>query len=399
MGQVLILGGDSDYNLGDDAILTALCERLAAQRRHVDIVISGVAGRRLPGPTVRAVVPRAFRGLLPQVRAAARSDRVIVAGGGLFQDDESRVKMPFWALRLALLRAVGARVAGMAIGAGPLEHFEGRIAARWACRLMDRFSVRDELARRDLQLCTGRPVRVVPDAAFMLTPASDAAAVECLRRHGVPTDRPLVGLALRRWFHPLGGFMPHRVRAELGLRAPQADAQLAGFIARLGAAVRRIAMELGAEILLLPTYTVAHEADQSTGDLLRAAVPGLPIHDLIIDDPALYKAVTGRLRLLVSARMHPMIFGASMGVPIVGLAYNQKFAGLFQMLGLPERLTWLNDYLSQPEATVSRFEAQVRHALAENRDDVVARCARLAARTESELLAVVDGEPAPDALA
>ena len=397
MGQVLILGGDSDHNLGDDAILTALCQCLAARRPGVDIVISGAAGRRLPGSTVRGVVPRGLRGLVPQLRAAVASERVIIAGGGLFQDDDSRIKMPFWATRLMLLRATGTHLAGIAIGAGPLVHRESGVTARWACRQMERFSVRDEPARRDLQRCTTRPVRVVPDAAFMLAPASDAAALAVLRRCGVPAGRPLIGLALRRWFHPLGGFVPHRLRARMGRKAQGPEERLMAFIAQIGAVIRRIAADLDADLLLLPTYNVAHEADHAVGRLLRAAVPGLHVHEAIIDDPTLYKAVTGRLRLLVSARMHPMVLAAGMGIPVVGLAYNQKFGGLFEMLGLPQRMTWLDEHARQPGEASSRFEAQVRDALAGGDDGTVERCARLAAQTERELLAIVDGEPVPEA--
>lgn len=399
MGQVLILGGDSDHNLGDDAILTALCQCLAARRPGVDIVVSGAAGRRLPGPTVRRVVPRGLHGLLPQLRAAAASDRVIIAGGGLFQDDDSRIKMPFWAARLTLLRATGSRLAGIAIGAGPLIHRESGVTARWACRQMERFSVRDEPARCDLQRCTAQPVRVVPDAAFMLAPASAAAARDFLQRRGVPVDRPLIGLALRRWFHPLGGFVPHRLRVRMGGNAQAAEERLTAFLAQLGTAIRRIAVDLDADLLLLPTYNVAHEADYAVGRLLRAAFTDLRVHEAIIDDPAMYKAVTGHLRLLVSARMHPMILAVGMGVPVVGLAYNQKFGGLFEMLGLPQRMTWLDEHARQPEEARARFEAQVRDALAGDDDGIVDRCARLAAQTERELLAIVDGEPVPGACA
>jgi polysaccharide pyruvyl transferase WcaK-like protein len=42
--------------------------------------------------------------------------------------------------------------------------------------------------------------------------------------------------------------------------------------------------------------------------------------------------------------MHPLIFAASMGTPIVGLAYNGKFEGLFELLGLPARLIWIDEF-------------------------------------------------------
>jgi polysaccharide pyruvyl transferase WcaK-like protein len=53
---------------------------------------------------------------------------------------------------------------------------------------------------------------------------------------------------------------------------------------------------------------------------------------LSIDDPRLYKGCTGHLTVFLGGRMHPMIFAAAMGTPVVGLAYNQKFQGFFQLL-------------------------------------------------------------------
>jgi polysaccharide pyruvyl transferase WcaK-like protein len=41
---------------------------------------------------------------------------------------------------------------------------------------------------------------------------------------------------------------------------------------------------------------------------------------------------------MVAARMHPLIFAVSMGVPVVGLGYNGKFEGAFRLLDLRGQL-------------------------------------------------------------
>jgi polysaccharide pyruvyl transferase WcaK-like protein len=56
-----------------------------------------------------------------------------------------------------------------------------------------------------------------------------------------------------------------------------------------------------------------------------------------IAEPRLYKALLGQAALVVSARMRPLIFAAGMGVPFVGLSYNAKFDGLYELLGLTAR--------------------------------------------------------------
>ena len=42
--------------------------------------------------------------------------------------------------------------------------------------------------------------------------------------------------------------------------------------------------------------------------------------------------------------MHPLILGAGMGVPLVGLSYNDKFQGLFDQLGMATGLLPLDDF-------------------------------------------------------
>ena len=59
---------------------------------------------------------------------------------------------------------------------------ESRASARMICELLSSISVRDEFARDWLRRCSGRPVAVVPDPAFMLQPASEQHALSMCAR-------------------------------------------------------------------------------------------------------------------------------------------------------------------------------------------------------------------------
>ena len=155
MTSALIVGGDSDDNLGDAAILAALCHSLARHQRGVELTI--VAGRKaqkraacspssesLPGVVRR--ISRGWRGLRATAACAGRQDLIVVGGGGLFQDDDSRAKMPFWATRLLGLRALNRHIVGHCLGAGPLYHAESRRFAALACSVLRSISVRDQFA-------------------------------------------------------------------------------------------------------------------------------------------------------------------------------------------------------------------------------------------------------------
>ncbi len=391
MARVLILGGDSDFNLGDTAILTALCLCLAAADRRAEITITSSRPRqtvRLP-ETVR-VIPRGGRGWRQLLQAARTSELIVVGGGGLFQDDDSRAKMPYWALRIATLRLLNENIVGHCVGAGPLEHAESRRFARLACSMLRSISVRDEFARGALASCTNKPVDVVPDPAFMLPPAPAAEAATFLRSLGLTPGRPIIGVALRGWFHRRGGFLPHKLRSRMGLDQGEGDAEMTRLLARLASALQTLARRQDAAILLMPTYALSHEGDAAVCRRLELALADLEPRLALIDDPRLYKAVAGHLSLMVSARMHPLIFAASMGVPIVGLAYNRKFQGLFDLLGVPRRLLGLNEFVS--ESQEPRLE-ELANAALEDETNLRARSAALAETVSQRTAALLTDSP------
>ena len=336
--HILILGGDADGNLGDRAILWATCAELRALG---DAQVTAVLrdGDDFVRHFGTRVVRRGWRGLLGLVAAARRSDLVFCGGGGLFQDDDSLVKMPYWAVRLLLMRTLGRRVLGYSIGAGPLDATSSRWAARLAFACMTRVSVRDEPARAIAAPLSRTPVEVVPDPALLIPPASDAAALQALRDHGVdPAAGPIIGAAPRRYFPAQRRVLPHFVTARLrgrrdwGRTAAASRPLIELWAAALDAAIDRT----GARVLMLPTYCKQHEADALIADEVRAAMRHPTPPPLRITDPALYRAVAGKLALMVGGRMHATILAAAAGTPVVGVAYNQKFQGFFGLIGRPQ---------------------------------------------------------------
>jgi polysaccharide pyruvyl transferase WcaK-like protein len=375
-----------DYNVGDAAIVEALGAALKEARANVSLSVvadAPASGWAAPG---FSVLPKGFLHAPAQWLAAARHDLLLVAGGGLFQDDDSRVKMPYWALRLAALRAVNSHLAGHSLGAGPLTHPESRLFARMACATLRSVTVRDRHAAAVLAPCMRSAPEVVPDSAFMLEPAPDADAAELLGAHGL-LGRPLIGVCLRRWFHRLGGFVPHRVRRQLGggEGGRQAMEQL---LQSLSTALLHLAQARGAGILLLPSYHARHEGDVEVNrDLAaRLAAGGAHAACASIRSPRLFKAVTGRLQLLVSARMHPLILAAGGGAALLGLGYNSKFDGCLELLEAPGQLLWLRD-LTDARAT-DRIVAAAEAAL--RGPDVTGNAARLADRCRDASYRILD---------
>jgi polysaccharide pyruvyl transferase WcaK-like protein len=336
--SIVILGGDADGNLGDRAILRAMClslrELLPATRLVVVTAEPAAAGARYGAEAIR----RGPRGLPALCRAMSQSRLVLIGGGGLFQDDDSLVKMPYWAARTALARLLCRRVVGYALGVGPLRAPMSRWLARGAFACMGRVSVRDETARRlATELAPRASVELVPDPAIALPTADARVARELLAAAGAPLDgRPLVGVALRRWFPPQARLIPHKLARRLGLPDPQDGPEGERLETLLAASLDRLVLQHRAFVLLMPSYGVTHEGDERLCEAVRRRMRSPAATLLRLDDPALYKACTGLLTAMLGGRMHPLIFAAAMGTPVVGLAYNPKFTGFLTLLGEPE---------------------------------------------------------------
>ena len=364
LNKILILAGDTDGNLGDLAIVTATCDYL--RRNHPGVEISVVTSKPDRDRARLGITPirRGLRGLPALLAAARNADLVICGGGGLFQDDDSLVKMPYWALRLLLVRAFSNRITGLSIGAGPLDHGISRFFARLALRNIEPISVRDALASSILSPLTDKAIEIVPDPAFLLEPARQETARQALNDAGVPLDRtPLVGVAVRRLFHTRSNVIPHKYAVRLGIDRRRGRREMTAFIDNVAASLDRVVEQTGAHIVFMPTYNVGHENDLGVCEAIGMAMQSRRHSILMLDDPALYKAVTGLLSVMLCGRMHPAILAAGQGTPVVGLAYNQKFAGMFVLLGQPERCMGMTDLLDA--ANVARLYGLLKTAIAD----------------------------------
>jgi polysaccharide pyruvyl transferase WcaK-like protein len=359
--KVLLLGGNADYNLGDQASLHALCEALQTADPGVRITIQSSRWPVPRFPGVVRVIPHGAGSLPALLNAARKQDAVVVGRGRLFQDGDSRIQMPYWAALLKMLSLCNGNVHAHALGAGPLQHPESRWAARQACKVLRSVSTRDSFGQDLLAGCDAPNVSVAPDPAFALSPATPETAHQFLQGLGIERNRPIIGVTvcrLQQGGRPL-------------LDGHCDDVQLARLFDEVAAAVGTLARRMDAAVLLLPTCDSGWDADSAYCHQLAAMLPLDTVRVVPLDDPRLYKAVCGRLSLMISARMHPLILAAGMGVPGIGLANRGRFEGYFEMLGLPPRLLWLDDFNDGNQA--ERLVAMGEEALSD-RTDLRDRC-------------------------
>ncbi len=344
--KILILAGDTDSNLGDLAILTATCEEIRDHIPNSRISILTLHPSRDQERLGVIPIARGWRGIRALASAARHADLVICGGGGLFQDDDSLVKMPYWAVRLLLVRLMAGPIAGLSIGAGPLNYKMSRFFARLALRQLDPVSVRDPLAQSTLAPLTQKTVHVVPDPAFLLAAAPERNARDTLQESGVPIDgSPLLGVTVRRWFHKSSSLIPYKYALKLGLQKNRGQKEMSAFVELAATALDEVIERTKAHVVFMPTYNVEQEADVRVCQAVASRMKSENKTILQFDDPCLYKAVTGLLSVMLCGRMHPAILAAGQGTPVVGLAYNPKFFGMFSLIEQENRCLSMDEFV------------------------------------------------------
>lgn len=290
-----------------------------------------------PKTTARFNVPSVPRS--PFNRATLRTLRgaktLILGGGGLIQDGTSVYNLPIYAIFTALAWLFGLKVIGWGQGVEPIWTLLGKLLARFICRSALYFSVRDPGSRRLLGLAGASTddIAVTADPAFLIRPRSVETrssrarpqVIFCLR--GLSDNHP--GLNLH-YLLPVGV----RHRLGTGWRRPEAEQQ--AFIAAVSRGIKLCTGELESEALLLPMWPGRDDA-MLLAARKGAIEMGADARYIVVgkreEDPARFAGQIAAADMLVSMRLHALVFAATSGVPCIALSYARKVRGLMRMLG------------------------------------------------------------------
>ncbi len=285
----VICGAYGMENAGDDAVLSAIVAAL----RGIDSELPITVMARRPRETARRFGVAAVHPLRPlRWIAAMRHAKLFISGGGsLLQDVTSRRSLWYYLTAIRLARRCGCAVQLYGCGVGPLVH--GRSRKRTAAVLnacADAVTVRDGDSLALLRGIGVRKPRLLSaaDPALFLPPVRG----ERERRFGV---------ALRQWPQPEGA-------------APA-----------LAQAVRYVYETYRLE----PVFLCLGRGDRAAAERVCALLGEVP-YTLSMDARRV-----GRMSLVLSMRLHGLVFALRDGAPAAGLSYDPKVAAFCRDAGLP----------------------------------------------------------------
>ena len=328
MTTVFICGYYGFGNVGDEAILTALLKGLRTSLPDAGVtVVSGSPRETELEHDVTAVHWQD----IPAIVAAARdADRMVLGGGGLFQDywgvhpdnllTSRHGSIDNWTGFALLARLTNTPLMIYGVGVGPIASAAGTEYTRLAFDQAAVATVRDG-ASRDLLVAAGlEPGRIelAADPAFLLDPVPADAIATLLAADGVtPSDRLRIAVALRPWPEGPRGW-PDDVARGLDHLVEQHDSDILFVPFQRSLASRendaRVATEVAGRMRHVRRTTILR-SDYGPAEVLT---------------------VLGMSNLVVGMRLHAGIFAASQGVPLVALSYDPKVTALMAALGISE---------------------------------------------------------------
>ena len=192
--EVFVSAWVGSTNLGDELVFRAMAAKLKG--RGTTITAASIS----PAATAAAHQVKAVPSSNPAMLLGAmmRADRMVLGGGGLLQDQTSSVNLPYHLWRPAMARYLRTAVAGIGLGAGPLQTRGGRRWVQAGLRHARAITVRDRPSA-DLLAELGLAASVSADLAWSLPAPTPTPVAE----HFVK-PATVVGEKLKEFKHRTG---------------------------------------------------------------------------------------------------------------------------------------------------------------------------------------------------
>lgn len=344
--KVLISGYYGFDNSGDDAILKAIVKDFKDSSKDIEITaLSSDPDSTRQNYGIRAV--NRFN-LLQIIRAMYSTDLFISGGGSLLQDITSTRSIIYYISLIYLAKLFNKPVMVYANGIGPINKRYNRLLTRKVLDRVDVITLRDFNSRKTLKEIgvTNKNVYVTSDPVFTLKPASQTRVNNILEYEGIPADKPLVGISVRKW-----------------KGAPDLEVTVSKTIDYLTSHYQL-------NILLIPMH---FPDDLKISTRIMELSRG---NCYIISNKYTVEELMGiisRLELIIAMRLHSLIYAATQAVPMVGLVYDPKVEGFLDLLGLNTKCDVPNLELVDLCTVVDRVwnnRKQIKSGLIEIRDNL-----------------------------
>ncbi len=306
-GNNVVMVGYYGYgNCGDDALLEAILFELKDKLS----VFSPVVLSKNPEETREIYGVKSINRFdLPKVIKALKNAKVFIAGGGsLIQDVTSTRSLLYYLFCLKAAKRYGLKTMLYGNGIGPVNRKPNRQKAAKVLDMVDIITLRDKDSENYLkELGVTKPkIYVTGDPALGLTNCNTDAADKILNSHGI--DGKFFAVSVRN------------IKAN--------TLEFAGHFARM-------ADYIAEKYSLIPVFVpMQRSKDKKISELIISMMAKKAYFIDEDTDVSKVMGIISRSEVIIAVRLHMLLFGASMGVPVFGINYDPKVKSNILGLGL-----------------------------------------------------------------
>lgn len=318
MKRVLICGYHGFGNSGDEAILLAIKNNLIAL--YPDLQLTVLSHK--PEETEKIYDIHAVQrfDMIQVIKTIKQADLVISGGGSLLQDVTSTRSLFYYLSIIYLAKRFKKPVMLYANGIGPINKSYNRKITKKIINHVDLITLRESISKDECEQLGIKkvPIIITADPALTLEAAPKGHVLKILESAKIPLDKPIVGISLRPW--------------EYGRDFEQKIAYIGDqLIENRNVNIVFLPMQIPRDIKVC-NNVMMHMKNKSY--LLEKTYSASEIIGLI-----------GKMELLMSMRLHTLIFSTIVLTPMFGLVYDPKVANFLKLVEQPfsEALSNLNE--------------------------------------------------------
>lgn len=234
----------------------------------------------------------------------------INGGGSLMQDVTSRRSLWFYLFTIWCAKRRGNKVLMYGCGIGPIQYPSNRnLTTKVLQSSVDAITLRDTHSKSELDSMgiTNPEIFLSADPTVILPAAGSEVIDGLMESYGLNPNGKYIGFTLRPW--------------------PGYDAKAPVF----GALADYVWEKYGLTPVFLP---VEPRLDVPAAQKATAHIKKAPYH--VVDCTGSSDHTIGlysRMQVVVSMRLHALVFSAGQGVPLVGVVYDQKVSSFLSYIG------------------------------------------------------------------
>ncbi|MGB5824625.1 MAG: polysaccharide pyruvyl transferase CsaB [Proteocatella sp.] len=310
--KILLSGYFGFDNVGDEAILNAMIKGLRKEIPEAELVaLSANPILTAKKNGIRSIDRMSILAIIKEMKDM---DLFISGGGSLFQDVTSKRSILYY-LGVAYLakKIFRKKVMIYSQGIGPVIHESNRKKVAKLFNQLDVINVRDKQSMLELNsMGVMDNIKVTTDTVFSLEKPDFQLGKELLEKNGVDTKKLTVGVSVRSWKDCTPRIVDEMVKTIEGLRGRDMNVVMLPF-------------HFPHDLEVCEKIYAKLELDE------RDALKPYVMKELMGEEAFL--SVMVNMDIMVSMRLHGLIFATVCNAYPIGISYDPKIQSLLEEMG------------------------------------------------------------------